>query len=41
VVVEKKCCEISYLIGVIRVLYFGILAIIKLNVASRNGCYRF
>jgi len=38
-VVVEKHCEVSYLIGGIRVLYFGILEIIKLHVASQKGCY--
>jgi len=37
--VLEKCCEVSYLIGGIKVLYFEILEIIKLHVASRKGCY--
>jgi len=37
----EKCCEVSYLIGGIGVLYFGILTIIKLHVASRRGVTHF
>jgi len=38
--VVEKCFKVSYLISGIKVLHLRILAIIKLHVASRKGCYK-